>query len=450
MATYVRGSRSFRLSATPAAESRLWAAQGIAGDLSPWDHVIGSTNYDRRRLESQRPLSNWHATCDAEGYFDGLRSLADVGIVWSAANLHHYAAPRSRTRFDLPFYGWCRALQRARRPFRPIEVRDIPDALRDGRLMVLVLPHLAALSDDDECALLAWLDAGRDLVISGALALLDGEGRPRSSSRLRALLGLDIEPQRLLGVDLASGDPVSWLGEGTSEHPDDWEQPAAHSYLRLPAKLERRHAMLEGFEETTILAAGERPLPWSFAASYETVASAIPAFPIYPPEFSWMRPAREPEAPAIAVRRLASGARVVVHAVALDRAYAEHGLPDHGQLLAASLPTSSAVEVSGPGACTVALYAQVNGRVQLHLVANPDAGSAYIEAMPSIGPYRIRLASTLVESLGSDTAGGKAWSARLLVSGGEVPALIDAQSGELSFELPTIELHERVLLTPRS
>lgn len=416
MATYVRGARTFRLAATPASEAQIWAAQGIAGGLSPWTHVIGARNHDRRRLDVLSGLSRWHAVHDearagVPAAFEQLENLADIGIVWSSANIHHYAAPAAHERFSLPYAGWIRALQRARRLLRPVEIRDV--SATDPALRTLVLPHLAALSDADEERLLAWLAAGRDLVITGPLARLDEEGGPRLRSRLLEYLGLG---------------PASPLDSPTVATGSDWERPDAHSYLRRTAC---RHPVLAAFGDSSILAGGEPLLTWQSTPDWQILATEIPAFPIYPPEFSCL-PDTSPDTPALLARSFENGARVTLFAPAVDRSYAAHRLPDQGALLAAAIQRPGPVCVEGQGACSLAFYRQPGGCLQLHIVANPDPGCGPVEEAPVLGPYRLRFAAELIDNA--------APAARLLVGGGELPL----RDGCL--ELPAFSLHERIAI----
>ncbi|RIK38819.1 MAG: Tat pathway signal protein, partial [Chloroflexi bacterium] len=104
----------------------------------------------------------------------------------------------------------------------------------------------------------------------------------------------------VLGVH-GSGEAVGNSGKPQTS----WETYASHTYLRLhpevrgqvdgplkgdePAVHTPRHAVLGGFEETDILGFGGRLEQVTVDADAAVPLTYIPAFPIYPPEFSWMR-----------------------------------------------------------------------------------------------------------------------------------------------------------------
>ena len=122
------------------------------------------------------------------------------------------------------------------------------------------------------------------------------------------------------------------------QHSSNWEVHSGHTYLRLPSDLATRHPTVSGFDGTDILAFGGTLQQVELLPGAEAVATYIPAFPIYPPEFSWMRAPEaggsETDLPAIVVREHPAGGRLVYLAADVDRCYGRRGLPDHGDLLA--------------------------------------------------------------------------------------------------------------------
>ena len=127
--------------------------------------------------------------------------------------------------------------------------------------------------------------------------------------------------------------------------------PAGTTYLRLA----------EPRADTAILPFGGTLQGVEALPGAEVFATYIPAFPIYPPEISWMRqPASD--LPAIVTRQHPGGGRSVYFAADIDRCFGRRGLPDHAQLLirSGSLGVGGplALLVEGPGLIDCHLYRQ--------------------------------------------------------------------------------------------
>ena len=104
----------------------------------------------------------------------------------------------------------------------------------------------------------------------------------------------------------------------------------------------------------------------------QAIATLVPPFPIYPPEFSYMEPEnRQTDIPVVIAGQTPYGGKVVYFAGDIDRRYGQANLGDHGDLLAnairwtvdGQLPFS----VTAPGYLDCRLYRQ-EGRLLLHLV----------------------------------------------------------------------------------
>jgi len=188
---------------------------------------------------------------------------------------------------------------------------------------------------------------------------------------------------------------VQYVGERlglTGEHSTNWEVQSGHTYLRLDPEPAARHPVVAGFEGTDILALGgtlQRVIP---DAGAEAVATFVPPFPIYPPEFSWMRVPRT-DIPGIIVREHSAGGRLVYFAADIDRVYGARRLPDHGRLLANAVRWASAelpLRVEGPGYIDCHLYQQ-GERLILHLVNLSGANEwpGYLEEHLPVGPLQV-------------------------------------------------------------
>jgi hypothetical protein len=232
------------------------------------------------------------------------------------------------------------------------------------------------------------------------------------------------------------------------ELPTDWEIQTAHNYLRLvpecnqgthvPADCAGRHGVLAGFDETDILPFGGT-LEVVAAPDTQVLATYIPAYPIYPPEFSWMREPRT-DVPAVVVHQNSSGGRVVYLAADVDRCYGRGRLPDHGDLLANAVRWAVRDElplrVEGPGYLDCHLYRQGSRRI-VHVVnlsgcrAWPDCVEEYLP----VGPVRVavRLRDDFSPS-----------AAQCRVSGESPEVVIDKEWAVV--EMPSVLAHELIVL----
>jgi hypothetical protein len=423
MATYVRGEQAFRKASNPPLETRKWMVEGYAGGISPWWHHIGAYQWDRRQFHTAEPLMCWHEA--NEQYLYHRRPVANVGLLWSHENIDFYGRDDSRSRVLYPWYGYTTALIRARIPFLPVHAGHI-DREAD-QLDVLILPDLGAMSDTQCQAVCRFVEGGGSIVASANSGRYDEWGEPREDSPLGDLLGVRYTGRRL-GVE---GQPSS-----------DWEAHSGHTYLRLPSERGRRHPMLAGWEETEILAFGGTLQRVELLPGAQAVASYVPAFPIYPPEFSWMR-VSETDIPALVVREHLAGGRIVYLAADIDRCYGRRGLPDHGDLLAHAVRWAARdacpLRVEGPGTVDCHLYRQ-EGRLILHLVnlSGCNAWPAYLEEHLPVGPLRV---SVRLDS--ADDPSFEPQRALLRVSESSVDLNVD--EGWATVELPMLVDHELVV-----
>lgn len=375
MASYARGVYTFRRGANPPQERQAWMRCGMAGGLSPWLHFIGAVQEDRRMFQSGKPLMDWHLA--VEPYLYDREPLADIGLVWSQDNTRFYGRDDPQRRCGHPFRGFTRALTQGRFAYLPVHADHIR---RDGpKLRLLVLPDVALLTDEQEEALLDFLRAGGSVLLTGRTGLLTGLGEPRSSSRLDALLGLS---RRLDGLN-AHGQAASW---------EAWP---LHNYLRLPRE---RHPALAGFEDTDILAFGGEFTPCRPEdEAWQVLATYVPPFPIYPPEFSYMPPeARDSGQPLLLARETGFGGRACYLSADIDRRYGEAAHPDQGLLLQNLLRWCLAdrplLEVRGRGYLDVRLYRQ-GQRLLLHLnnLSGMEQNPGFAQSPYPTGPLEILL-----------------------------------------------------------
>ncbi len=415
MANYVRGKRSFRLSANPPQETHMWMISGLAGGVSPWFHHVSGATYDRRQFDTPVPFMNWHA--ENEEWFYNRRNLATVGVVWNQANTDFYGRNKPKERVAYPWYGITQALSEMRIPFLPIHIDDIERY--KGRLKTLVLPHMAVMSRKQRDAILRFANEGGGLVFSGITGTLNEDGEADLDSHFFEHFGL-----RLTGKA---------YGEFT-EQPASWDNMQVHNYMHLQKE---RHPILDGFEDTEIIALGGGLNEAESFGPLKPIAGYVKPFPIYPPEFSYIREIDDGIAPIFA-GTMPSGARVVYLAADIDRCYGRERLPDHAALLSNAvswtLQDKLPVQVLGEGKIDVNIY-QKEQAIVLHLVnlSGCDENPGYCHRILPIYGIGVTL-----------PVSGRVQSIDLTVSKEAVPYRI--RNGQLSFTVPRIADHEVVVI----
>ncbi|MEZ4681463.1 MAG: hypothetical protein R2932_45350, partial [Caldilineaceae bacterium] len=434
MAQYQGRTPTFRLGSKPAPEVHLWMEEGIAAGIQPWWHFISAYHEDRRQYQTPIGLMEWHES--NEQYLINRTPVATVGVLWSQENVDYYGRNEGHERVMLPYHGVIKALIRARIPYLPVHVDHIA---RDTTLInTLILPNLAAISDSQVAALRAFVERGGNLIATGESTLYTEWGERRPDFAIADLLGAHTtgEHQGNRGVQASS-----------------WERYDDHSYLRLEPALQavvdgphyedepevtgQRHPVLHDFDATDILPFGGRLEIVEAAADSATPLYWIPPFPIYPPEFSWMR-SQVSEHPALVLRSSSDGGRIAYLPADIDRCYARYNLPDHGNLLANLVIWAAGdtipLRVEGDGLIDCHLYQQ-EGRLILHLVNLTASGQVPVERHIPVGPFEISVRRPI------DVAGTEA---QLLVA--VIPLTPQQQGDWVSCTVPTICDHEVLVI----
>ena len=274
MAMYQQGSVTFRVSAKPAAEARMWMIEGISGGIQPWWHHVAAYHEDRRAYHTAIPVMNWHKA--NEKYLINRHPVATVGVVWSQQNTDFYGRDNAGQLVDLPYRGITEALLLARIPYIPVHADHID---REApQLSLLILPNFGAITDAQAVAVQRFVEAGGGLIATGESSLCDEWGNARPDFALSSLFGAQV----------------------TATHRANASANTAHSYLRLTPELRKqvdgpeignepaitgtRHPVLKGFEETDILPYGGRLEAMHTDAGVEVLMTYIPLSPFIRPK----------------------------------------------------------------------------------------------------------------------------------------------------------------------
>ncbi|MDR0795209.1 MAG: Tat pathway signal protein [Tannerella sp.] len=416
MANYISGARTFRLGTNPKEETRLWMIAGIAGGISPWFHFVGGGKNDSRRFDTPMPIFRWHA--DNEQYLYNRTDLSNVAVVWSQPNADFYGQDQVRERVSLPWKGFCMALSRYRIPFLPVNVQDI--GKYSHRINTLILPDIAVMTDQEIDVVCDFVNKGGNIIVTGMTATLDGDGRPSGNDKLWRALGL-----------ARTGETKGAIGSVNAS----WEAAGAHNYLRLPKT--DRHEILTGFENTDMLAFGGGLQVVNSNGGLKPLFSYIPPFPIYPPEFSWIRE-EEPNTYPLFAGTLPGGGRAVYFAGDIDRCYGRALLPEHGILLANAVEWASngklPLTLEGPGHIDCKLYGQEN-RLILHLINLTGSNrTGYMDEFVPVGPFTVTL----------DAQGIKPKSAFMTVQNKRAPMKV--QNGKIAVTVDKITDFEMLVI----
>lgn len=445
-----------RLSSAAPVEAQAYIQAGIAGGLVPWWHTISAYQEDKRRYGIVGPVYSWHQK--NEQYLFDRTPVAPIGVVWSEVNNVFHGRDELHERVIQPWEGMLNALTRARIPFVIVHADHID---RDASaLKALVLPNLAAMTNDQVSAIQRFVVRGGGLLATGESSRCDRNGDLRSDFALADLLAAKAMPRTRVeakqsgGIDVASAAKAYGARQGMKI--PDWAT-SDMTYMRLAPELRRnvygpgsskeppvpqgakRHPALSGFDATDLLMLGGTIDGVAATTNATVLATFVPATPMLPPENAWMRVERT-DVPALIVNEVAGQGRVAFLPCDLGRLYYRYNFPDHAALIAnlvkwvirENLP----VFVEGPGLWDVNLFKQP-GRLILHLNSlNAATWRPPVEEFPAIGPLKIRL------RLEPGMAGDRA---RLLVSEQVLPVHI--ANGWAEVEVASIAANEVLVLS---
>jgi hypothetical protein len=386
------------------AEVRIWFADGIANGLRPWFTKFSGVLRDRRWLKVVEDLYRWHH--DAERYLRNEEPLARVGLVYSQQTARFYGGPKAREKVEDHALGWYQALIEARIPFEMVHDRLL-DAEHLARLKTLVLPNIAALSDEQCRQLRAFVERGGGLVATFETSLCDERGVGRPDFGLADLFGVSFRRRT--------------------------DGPIHNAYLRLETdpRTGLRHPLLDGLDDAPRIIHGTWRLEVVPRVPFSHLPlTLIPSYPDLPMEMVYPRVPRT-EVGEVYPREVGSG-RVVYFPWDIDRIFWEVLGVDHGALLRNAVRWATAeappVDVEGAGVLDVTVWRQ-KGSMTVHLVnlSNPMMMKGPFRELIPIGTQRVTI--RLPE-------GSKARRVQLLVEGHEVPVV--QQGAGLIVSVPSV------------
>ena len=235
------------------AEIRIWFADGVANGLRPWFTKFAGVLRDRRWLGVVEDLYRWHH--GAERYLRNEAPLARVAWSTRSRPPGSTAARGRGRRSRTTRWGGTRRSIEARIPFEMVHDRLL-DADHLARFKTLILPNIAALSDEQCRQLRAFVERGGGLVATYETSLYDEWGERRADFGLADLFG------------------VSFRGRA--------DGPMRNAYLRLEAdpRTGRRHPLLAGLDDAPRIIHGTCRLDVTPKVAFaEPAADAHPELP---------------------------------------------------------------------------------------------------------------------------------------------------------------------------
>ena len=285
------------------AEIRIWAVDGIANGLRPWFTKFAGTHprpavAAASSRSSTAGISRSRNTCATRP-----RSPASA---WSTRSRRpgSIAGPKQGMNVEDHLLGWYQALVEARIPFEMVHDRLLDEAHVDP-FKTLILPSVAALSDEQCRQLRAFVDRGGSIVATYETSLCDEWGARRKDFGLADLFG------------------VSFRGKPSG--------PMQNSYLRLeddPAT-HRRHPILAGLEDAPRIINGVYRLDVAANRAFgHPPLTLVPSYPDLPMEKVYPRSPKT-DIPQVYLREVGAG-RVVYFPWDIDRVFWELLGVDHG------------------------------------------------------------------------------------------------------------------------
>ena len=386
-------------------EVRIWALDGIANGFRPWFAKFSAVLYDRRWLKTVEDLYAWHHR--NERYLRNEAPIARVALVYSEQTRDFYGKDEAEAKVDDHVKGMYQALLEARVPFEMIHDAFLdPDPL--DRFKLLVLPNVAALSEDQCRRFIEYVARGGSLLATFETSLYDETGAPRKEFGLSSLFQVAFEGQV--------------------------ERRVQNSYLALSH--ETHHPLLAGLEDAPRIINSVQRVHVRPQAAFPSPVTLIPSYPDLPMEHVFPRvpPTDERQ---VYLRELGHS-RVVYFPGDIDRTFWEVLSGDHARLLGNAVEWATneerPVAVTGPGLLDVAAWRQKES-LTVHLVnlTNPMTMKGPFREFVPVGPLTVKV--RLPE-------GVRPRRVHLLVAG-TVPHVEEA-AGALTVTVPSVRDHEVV------
>jgi hypothetical protein len=392
------------------AEIRIWVAEGVANGLLPCFVKFGAFLYDKRWLDT---VSNMYQVYyRGEKYLRNTACLARVGLVYSEQTDRNYGSKPWQQKGHDHSNGMYHALVESRIPFEMVNDRLFdPEDLKNYKL--LILPNIAALSDQQCDQLRKFVGQGGSLVATFETSLYNEDGKPRTDFGLSELFGVSFN--------------------------NKVEGPMRNSYLRMKSDPATKafHPVLKGLEDSYRIINTIYQVDVTPKVDFPSPVTLIPTYPDLPMEDVYPR-VEDTDTREVYLRQVGKG-RVVYIPGDLDRSFWQIMSVDHGKLLGNvinwALNEEPIVTVHGHGVVDTTVWRQKNS-MTVHLVnlTNP---------MMMKGPFRelIPVEATVHVKVPSNS---KVTGVHLLMA--EQSPAFEVSKGKVTVKVPKVLDHEIIAL----
>jgi len=343
-------------------EAQMWMNETLASGMVPYYHWIGAENGmgdDRRWLEPGRQYFQWTAKHDR--HFTNKRSIANLGVVMGQRTHLFYTPPRGATATQF-IDGMYYALLEGRFLFDFVHEDNLaPEDLK--KYSALVLPNTALLSDEQCRQLRAYVDSGGSLLATFETSMYNERAERRADFGLADVFGIR-----------KAGDVQGTTGNA------------------FYARIEKRHAILDGFTNTNWLPGAEYRLP--IAPVDSPVLTVVPGSVAYPPELSYPLQPRTDE-PAVVLREKGKS-RLAWFPGDIERTMWRSGHTDLSRLLQNSIRWvaggGAPVAIEGDGVIEAFAW-ETEAGFAVHILnyTNPNMHRGWIRAFYPIGPQKVTM-----------------------------------------------------------
>jgi hypothetical protein len=389
------------------AEIRVWVSEGVANGLRPCFVKFGGYIFDKRWMETvEKMYVNYHKI---EPYLRNTRPLARIGVVYSEQTQANYGDKPWQKNYGDHANGIYHALVEDHLPFEMVH-----DKLMDEEHLkpfkLLILPNIAALSNQQCDQLRKFVGNGGSIVATYETSLYDENGEARTEFGLADVFGVS-------------------YGQGV-------EGPMQNSYLRLkPHPNGKFHPALKELEDAYRIINSTHRVRVTPKEEFPTPVTLVPTYPDLPMEDVYPR-SDDTDIRELYLRETGKG-RVAYFTGDIDRTFWQIMNHDHGKLLSNTirwaLNEEPIVHVKSPGVLDVTTWQQEKS-MTVHLVnlTNP---------MMMKGPFRELIpVEAGLEIRVPDRA--KVMGVKLLLRGEKVEYKVN--NGIISLSIPRIEVHEIV------
>jgi hypothetical protein len=337
------------------AEIRIWVAEGVANGMKPCFVKFGGNIFDKRWMNTVADM--YQKYYKNERYLRNTAPMARIGMVFSEQTDRLYGGKPWQQRSAEHSLGMYHALIEGHMPFEMVNDKLLDEEhLKPFKL--LILPNIAALSDEQCKQLRKFVAAGGSIVATFETSLYDEEGRPRPDFALSDIFGVSYDN----GV----------------------EGPMRNSYLRLKKDVETGafHPVLNGLEDAFRIINTVYQVKTTPQSVFPSPVTLIPTYPDLPMEDVYPR-VEETNTRELYLRELGES-RIAYIPGDIDRSFWQIMSADHGKLLRNTilwaLREKPIVDIKTKGLLDVVVWRQKES-MTVHLVnlTNP---------MMMKGPFR--------------------------------------------------------------